>query len=330
VARWLNAHGVPATSRYHRTGGTIKETRIGDWRRDRICDMVRTSTYRGLRVLKFAGGPVEQEVPSIVDEVTWRRANQSLDRGAQSPLQTSVYTYLLRGRLVCGLCGGAMQGNRQKKNGRLYYGCLRAPGRALVRGQTCHIGYVNGDALEELVLSELDEFFEDPDVALDALRDQLRERVGATTDHELQIRRLHARLRETEEGKRDIMQLVKRRKVTVDEASVDLDELAQEAATIRVDLENLANQRALTEALEVQLLDSATMLKTIGVQWRRWRETNDRPQLQAIVQQLVIEVRAFPGNESRRTYTVGPVQNDLTLSADGLISRQLQITRGVA
>lgn len=333
VARWLNAVGVPSTTRYHRTGGEIRETRSSVWRRDRIADMVRTSKYRGARVLHHAGGDIEQAVPALVDDVTWRRANDQLSQGSQQPLNTSLYTYLLRGRLICGLCGGALQGNYQKANGRLYYGCVRAPGRNLTvdRGP-CRLGYVKGDELEALVLSELDEFFADPAAALDTLREQLRTRHGDSTDRGLAVRRLHARLRETEEGKRDVLALVKRRKVTFAEAEADLDDLAQEAAVIRAEIEGLANQATLTDALEAQLVESSVMLQAIGQEWQRWRAANDRPQLQAVVQQLVVEIKAYPDGQTRRTYTLGTPQAaaDLRLTGDLQTNRQLQITRGVA
>jgi site-specific DNA recombinase len=331
VARWLNAHGVPATTRYHRTGGAIRETRSGEWRRDRVIEMVRGTTYRGQRVLHHAGGDIEQSVPPIVDEMTWKRANAQLDHGLGHPLQTALYTYLLRGRIYCGLCGSALQGNYKKSNGRLYYACLRAPGRSVVKtSEPCELGYVNGDVLEAQVLSEVDQFIADPDAAIDVLREQVRSANGALPNRELETRRLHARLRDNDEAKRDIMALIRQRKISREDAARDLDELSRETAEIRLELEQLADRAALDAAMELQLIDTAAMLQAIGAEWQRWREQDDRAQLQGVVQQLVVEVRCFPDGTSRRTYTFSQPSRDLCLS-DGLqIGRQLQITRGVA
>jgi len=159
--------------------------------------------------------------------------------------------------------------------------------------------------VEDLILREIDEFIENPGQALDEVREQVRQRQGTAAQHEGTARRLHERLRETEEAKRDVMALVKRRRITVDEADAQLEEVAQEAADLRRELDLLESQAALADAMESQLLDTARLLGEIREQWSAWRHAGDRAHLKEVVQQLVVEVRLRPDGSVDRTYAFG-------------------------
>ena len=305
VAQWLTTRNVPAPKRYRDKHGGEHQTLYRDWAPDRIWNMCNDSLYRGVRVLHHTAGDIEQTVPALVDDVTWHRAHAQLGQNRVSRMAVSKYTYLLRGRIFCGACGGMLLGNYQARVNRLYYTCGKAPGKAAARRGQCEIGYFRGEPVEDLILREIDEFIENPGQALDEVREQVRQRQGTAAQHEGTARRLHERLRETEEAKRDVMALVKRRRITVDEADAQLEEVAQEAADLRRELDLLESHAALADAMESQLLDTARLLGEIREQWSAWRHAGDRAHLKEVVQQLVLEVRLRPDGSVDRTYAFG-------------------------
>jgi hypothetical protein len=234
-----------------------------------------------------------------------------VDGGRGDPLDqimgmgSNKYVYLLRGHIFCGACGGTLQGNYQVRVNRLYYGCQRARGKSGERHGRCNIGYFRGELVEELVLREIDAFVANPGESLDELRDQVRARQGNAVQHEAKAKRLNERLRETEGAKQDVMALVKRRRITVDEADVQLEEIAGEAAEVRRELELLGSQVSHADAMESQLVDTALLLSEIRERWSLWRTTNDRASMKAVVQQLVVEVRMQADGSVDRVYAFG-------------------------
>jgi hypothetical protein len=316
IARWLSSLGVPAPKRYRDKSGRVRETLHHDWAPDRIWDMVRNPMYRGVRVWHYASGDVEQPVPSLVDDATWHRAATRIGVNQALSLGPAKYTYLLRGKVVCGACGGSMQGNYQVRVGRLYYSCGKNPGRVGERLGRCASGYFRGEPIEGLVLSELDAVIENPGPALDELRSQVRDRLGSAAMLVEQTRALHGRLAETEAAKHDVMALVRRRRISVDEADAELATIADDAARVRRELDLLASQSDLAGALEAQLLDTSRLLAEIREEWRHWRTTNDRPRLAEVISRLVLDVRVLPGGETIRRYAFGQPSTNAAYSHD--------------
>jgi hypothetical protein len=163
-----------------------------------------------------------------------------------------------------------------------------------------------------LVLSDLDAIIADPGAALDELREQVRSRQGDAAQFDGRRQHLHARLRESEEARRDIMALVRRRLLPVEEAEAQLESIAAEAAEARRVLDTLESRAALAEEAEASLLETARLLGEIQDEWARWRRemySDDEPtrrdareQIAAVVSRLLVEVRARQDGTARRRY----------------------------
>jgi site-specific DNA recombinase len=332
VARWLTARDVPSTTRYRSNKtGLERESVNKHWGAWRIQRMINSPMYRGQRELNHAAGTIEQHVTALVDDLLWQRATKQLAQNAEHPMNTALYSYLLRGRLECGLCGGSVVGNYQKKTGRLYYACLRAKGRSDADpANPCRLGYIRGEPIEDLVLREVDEFIAQPDIWLDALRAQLRERQGISVDRDAEYRRLNARLRATRDAKQDILDLIRQRAISRDEAATQLAHIDDDAALVRHDMDALDSQSALSEALEAQLVDSARLLREIGTYWAEWRAAKDQARLQGVVQQLVIKVRLYPKAEPYREYTFAGSQSEAQSHDHAAQIDLLRLRRGAA
>ncbi len=125
------------------------------------------------------------------------------------------------------------------------------------------------------------------------------------------------------------MALVRRRRITIDEADAQLEDIAQDAAELRRELDLLESQASLADAMETQLLDTARLLGEIREQWSTWRAANDREHLKEVVQQLVIEVRLRPEGGVNRTYAFGPASSPAGESYEhaAQIDRALRLAR---
>jgi len=127
-----------------------------------------------LRFPRYALRPATEwiavSVPPLVDEATWQAAQERLAMNARFAQRNSRRTYLLRGLLVCGICGHTLQGRTQ--NGIVYYTCTHG-GIHCPPGLPPHTCTVRGDVVEPLLWQTLAELLRDPQrlqVAWEALQ----------------------------------------------------------------------------------------------------------------------------------------------------------------
>jgi site-specific DNA recombinase len=174
IARRLNQQEVPSPQGRRWNGSTVGR-------------MLRQSAYRGLVYynhhqndessvgqprrqgqgrMKFprrVPRPVEEwieiQVPPLVDEVLWQAAQERLDMNRRLAKRNSQRTYLLRGLLVCGICGHTLQGRTQ--NGAIYYFCPFGGGKR-PPGVDRHTCSVRGDVAEPLIWQALEALLRDP------------------------------------------------------------------------------------------------------------------------------------------------------------------------
>jgi DNA invertase Pin-like site-specific DNA recombinase/DNA-binding HxlR family transcriptional regulator len=112
IADFLNILRVPCA--YARDGrlllrGKRKQKTSGLWRAGRIRNMLINSTYMGRHEYgkrsKTPRATIVREVPAIVDEATWQKAQQVLKSHFLFGIRSTKHLYLLRGMAKCGLCG---------------------------------------------------------------------------------------------------------------------------------------------------------------------------------------------------------------------------------
>jgi len=99
-------------------------------------------------------------VPAIVSATLWQAAQERLAMQERFARRNSRRPYLLRGLLVCGLCGRTLQGRTQK--GTVSYGC---PGQGRKRPADVppHTCTVRADVIEPLVWQALTALLREPE-----------------------------------------------------------------------------------------------------------------------------------------------------------------------
>lgn len=148
IGRLLRQPAYKGTAYYNRTQADYRE--IGQPRRQ---------GQGRLQFPRYQARPAEEwivaSVPALIDEVTWQVAQERLAMNSRFAQRNSCRSYLLRGLLVCEICGHTLQGRTidQTVTYRcLYGGKHRAPG---VPVHTCVVRAEMAEPLVWQVLADL-------------------------------------------------------------------------------------------------------------------------------------------------------------------------------
>jgi site-specific DNA recombinase len=288
IADFLNELRVPPA--YARDGrlllrGKRKSRTSGLWRAARIRNILVNPTYMGRHEYgkrsRANRETVIREVPAIVDEATWLRAQQTLKQNFLFGQRGTRNRYLMRGMAKCGICGLSFIGTKTARpSGKVdfYYRCnaKHTPrGIFATSGKRCPSKDVSGAFLEAAVWEDIEGFLRNPgDVA-----EALRQKIAGRTDKripEFDKRGIELALANKSEERARVLALF--RKGRIDETSLDaqLDEIEAEEQPLRERLaaagriepkpnvEGLANVEVLLERLR-QKLDA-------GISWELRRE----------------------------------------------------------
>lgn len=82
----------------------------GRWQPSRINAMIRNTLYVGRHVFNSRHGPIERDVPPLVDAQLWQQAQSALVTNRGVPSGFPQRAYLLRGLIVCADCGCGFSG----------------------------------------------------------------------------------------------------------------------------------------------------------------------------------------------------------------------------
>ena len=116
---------------------------------------------------------IEVEVPAIVDETIWLRAQERLELNQKfAQRNNKKHFYLLRSLLVCDCCGHTLQGRSQ--NGRISYFCLYGS-KKRYEEVSQHRNTIAGSIIEPLVWDAIAELLKHPNQIFAAWENQSEE-----------------------------------------------------------------------------------------------------------------------------------------------------------
>lgn len=189
---------------------------------------VTVRSANGKRRKQLVDQPIDQRIeiegasPRIVDEALWKRVQEIIADPERIRHQDSPAFYLLRGRMKCGLCGGAMVGQTLKAKGRpyKYYRCRHIYDPNV--SWKCTAKYIPAEKLEQGMWREVSRVLSQPAVVLQ--------------EFEVQNAAPHENSGEIDQLVREIAGLVEREKRLVRLFSlgeVDEDMVREEIAGLR-------------------------------------------------------------------------------------------------
>ena len=167
AAKWLNDNGF-SMSRHMQGGGSRK--RVGQFTVDNLHKIIKNKMYIGVKIYSHKGEKKEAKAvwDAIIDETTFRRANEKLVKNRSRMKPTSFYKlpYLLSGLAFCMKCGAHMPGKSAtgKKMKVAYYEhswATKLNSTLSKPVHRCDPHRVLGKRLEPLVWQELVKFLTD-------------------------------------------------------------------------------------------------------------------------------------------------------------------------
>lgn len=189
---------------FHERG--LTRPRGGIWSKERVWQLARSRTYRGEWIADKAKG-LTVPVPAIVSVEEWEAAQRAMSaqwrRGRPGP-RVERASALLMGRVMCGVCGGAVgvcfQGVGRKRH--VYYVCRRRrdPPWNVKR---CTLPYQRAAALDEDAWEQLRPLIERPEYVREVLERQVD--AGAVAELERDLERAEKRLEQHDKAEARIL-----------------------------------------------------------------------------------------------------------------------------
>jgi len=221
---------------------------------------------------------IEISVPQLVTEDVWQRAQERLAMNQKfAPRNNKRHFYLLRGLLVCGICGRTLVG--RTSNGCVYYYCTNR-GKHRHPDVPPHACSIAGRIIEPLVWEAVCELLRNPNLLADAWQAQC-EIDDAEPD---EADRLQRRLRSLE---RQWMRLLD----AFQDELIDKEELARRKARLDVERGALAQRLDQLRRQERQKQAKAQMLEDFATFCRKVEASlaDPTPKVQQKVIRLLID-----------------------------------------
>jgi len=310
IAAHLNALGVPPSyvkdqREVRREGpdGKRKVRTSGLWRYPRIRNLVVNPVYKGEHIYgkrsKKSRELIPQTVPAIVDHETWERAQQTLIRLRFQPKHNAKRQYLLRGIMVCSLCGLRFYGQANPRpNGTPdpYYSCGGKMAARRPLDHKCQSKYIRAQALEEYIWAEIVDFLKHPGAILAQLAQDMRSRQIQATELEQERIAEAVALSHKEVEKQQILDLYRRGHINMTDLTRQFDTIAQEEAALKARLAVLDTTLQGQEAIQTRLEDARDLLETLR---KNLKEEFTWEEKRALVETLVLEIRVDTVGEGR-------------------------------
>ncbi len=167
AAKWLNDNGYSLRKQME-GGGSLR--RVDHFTVDNLQAMLRNKAYVGRKVFSHRGETKEVNAvwPAIIDEVTFQRSGQTLDKNRRrlKPHKAGKMPYALTGILFCKTCRNNMSGKSATGNGGKvgYYEHIWATKRDSTLSKKmfhCEPHRIPAKKLEPFVFEKIAEFMTD-------------------------------------------------------------------------------------------------------------------------------------------------------------------------
>jgi len=200
---------------------------------------------------------IELQVPPLLSEEVWQRVQEQLSMNQEFAARNSQHHfYLLRGLLVCGICGRTLVGRTAQ--GRVYYACPNG-GKTRAPDVPRHTRSIAGPIVEPLVWEAVSQLLRNPTLLADAWQSQ-EEAETATPD---EISRLQARQRSLARQWTRVLDAFQEGLIEKAELERRKARLDEERQALEQRLQQLTQQARRTQAQEQMVQDFATFCQQI-------------------------------------------------------------------
>lgn len=269
VADYLNALGIPTA--YAIAGrkvqrGKRKVNTAGIWRPPAVRRIITNTTYKGIHFYGKRTNKkrelIPREVPAIVSEEIWERAQQVLKENQLEAMKNAKRQYLLRGLIKCGICGLTYHGTAYPSSRRELKGYYVCGGKIAYRGPLdgkCTSKNIPQDWIEDLVWQECVRFIENPGDAIKELASSMEERKSQKEALTAELEMIRNAVKEKEAEKQAILDLYRKHIIGSIDVEQQLQKIAKEKAALDQRIRDLEKQIEAEDGL-IQQFDTAEEL----------------------------------------------------------------------
>lgn len=174
IAEFLNSENIPLHARIRKYRNMKK---IGIyWYAERVRNLLRDPKYKGTFIFgkrtKFPERKnLKIKIPYLVDEITWRKANNTLKDNLIKAGRNCKRTYLLRGKIKCTRCGRTYSGCSDHDIKK--YMCPNDRWKSKDYRFKCYSPRIRADQIEHVVIQDIKTILDNPDIIRKAIDDEL-------------------------------------------------------------------------------------------------------------------------------------------------------------
>lgn len=248
VADYLNALGIPpmyAKLGRQITRGKRKVNTSGIWRPGRIRNMVVNPIYKGIHYYgkrtKKQRELIAREVPAIVSEEIWEKAQQVLRENQICSAKNAKHQYLLKGLIKCALCGHAYIGfaAKRKYGEKLYYICNGKQSARVQYHPRCKAKSIPAEWIESLIWNECVEFINNPGHAIEELAATMEQKKNLKTQYEEEKLKIVNAILEKDNEKENILDLFRKKIISMSDVEKQLSKINEEKKVLEERLEEI-------------------------------------------------------------------------------------------
>ena len=158
IVRYLNDNSIPTPIQYARVKGLQGnyDDGNGTWNTRSVKYILTNRTYAGMLVQGKEKRVVKGSHPALVDEKTFDRIQSALQQRAfhlTSNSSTPITPSILKGKVICGCCGGKMQRRRGTNHANWYF--FTCPTNNRVGSDCCTGMYVREEDIFSAIYYQL-------------------------------------------------------------------------------------------------------------------------------------------------------------------------------
>lgn len=327
VADYLNALSVPPS--YTKDGRQVKKGKrkvntAGIWRPGRVRNMVVNTTYMGLHQYGKRTNKkrelIPREVPAIVPEELWYKAQQVLRDNQLEAMKNSKRQYLLRGLIKCGVCGMTYHGTAYSGPGgkpKAYYVC---GGKTAYRGPLdgkCTAKNVPQEWIEDLVWKVCVDLINNPGDAIKELGASMEQRKSQKAALAAELEMVRKAAQEKDAEKQSILDLYRKRIIGSGDVEQQLQQIAREKAALDQRAQGLEKQIETEEGLAQQFDTAEGLLADLKAKLEANPPFEVRREIvRALVKEIIIDTKPGDNGHPRAVVTARYIFSRVVIRTD--------------
>jgi site-specific DNA recombinase len=231
---------------------------------------------------------IEVAVPVLVSETIWQQAQERLAMNQKfAARNNSRHFYLLRGLLVCGVCGRTLVG--RTSGGSVSYYCTNR-GKNRMPDVPVHACSIAGSIVERLVWQSVVDLLDNPSLLADAWQSEQQSEPSQTPD---EIARLEARQRALQRQWSRLLDAFQSDLIDKAELSQRKARLEAEQETLALRLQQLTRHQRQQQAKSQMLQDFAVFCQQIQAALAEPSPETKQEVIRLLIDHIIVEDEAI-------------------------------------